>query len=293
MNVARKLREALSAEPTGPAVSGTWRPISLCLDDTACEFLNVGVMFTSGDQVEVRMLDTFDRLKCLYDTRVDQRALEHLLLDIEATLVATQGDVGDQLSDTIRLGQPLHAAGDSAEAIVDEFFADVVTLARPRHGREASRFRYCSSSKLRHTLLALMTERLGMQASRIIQEQPYRLRMATGHTIDVDVPLLSGQAVGSIVSAWYKSPLVVENNILQTHSDLNLVTSQSQRRASLSVLLPGQDCGLSAKEHARVSDKANEKLQRLQHAGVTVLRDDTTTGLTEQTIDWWRQHGAA
>lgn len=293
MNVARKLRETLSAEQAMPAVSGTWRPISLCLDDTACEFHNVGVMLTHGDQVEVRMLDTFERLRCLYDSRVDQRALEHLLFDIEASLISTHGDVGDQLSDTIRLGKPLHAAGESAEAIVDEFFADVVTLARPRLGREASRFRYCSSSKLRHTLLALMTERLGMQASRIIQHQPYRQHMSTGHTIDVEVPLLSEQAVGSIVSAWYKSPMVVENNILQAHSDLSLVTSQSQRRASLSVLLPGKECGLSAKEYARVSEKATEKLQRLQHAGVTVLRDDTTAGLTEQTIDWWRQHGAA
>lgn len=293
MNVARNLRERLTAKQARPAISGTWRPISLCLDDTACEFLNVGVMFTHGGHVEVRMLDTFDRLKCLYDSRIDERTLEHLLVDIEATLVAKRGDVGDQLSDTIRLGQPLPAAGESAEAIVDEFFADVVTLARPHQGREASRFRYCSSSKLRHTLLALMTERLGIQASRVIQERPYRLHMKTGHTIDVDVPLLSEQAVGSVVSAWYKSPLVVENNILQAHSDLSLVTSQTQRRASLSVLLPGKDCGLSAKEHARVSEKATEKLQRLQHAGVAVLRDDTTVGLTEQTIEWWRQHGAA
>lgn len=293
MNVVRNLRERLTAKQARPAVSGTWRPISLCLDDTACEFLNVGVMFTHGSHVEVRMLDTFDRINCLYDTRVDERALEHLLVDIEATLVAKRGDIGDQLSDTIRLGQPLAAAGESAEAIVDEFFADVVTLARPRQGREAPQFRYCSSSKLRHTLLALMTERLGIQASRVIQERPYRLQMKTGHSIDVDVPLLSEQAVGSVVSAWYKSPLVVENNILQAHSDLSLVTSHTERRASIAVLLPGKECGLSAREHARVSDKATEKLQRLQHAGVVVLRDDTTTGLAEQTIDWWRDHGAA
>ncbi|WP_027967297.1 hypothetical protein [Halomonas halocynthiae] len=293
MNVARKLRQALSAPQETPAVSGHWRTISLCLDDTACEFLNVGVMFSHAGQVEIRMLDTFDRLQCLYDQRVDQRMVEHLLLDIEATLVDTHGEVGSQLSDTIRLGQPLHAAGESAESLVDEFFADVVTLARPGTEREPARFKYRSTHKLRYTLLQLMTERMGLRASHIIQERPYRLTMPTSHTVDIDVPLLSSEAVGSIASAWYKSPIVVENNILQAHSDLSLITSQTKRRASLSVLLPGKDCGLSAKEHARINEAASEKLQRLQHAGVSVLRDDTTAGLAEQTIEWWQQHGAA
>lgn len=293
MNVARKLKEVLSTDQAGPAISGTWRSISLCLDDTACEFHNVGVMFTHGGQVEVRMLDTFERLKCLYDSRVDQRTLEYLLSDIEATLIATQGDVSGQLSDTIRLGQPLHAAGASAEDIVDEFFADVVTLARPRRGRVASRFRYRSNSKLRHAMLALMTKRLGMEASHVIQDQPYRLLMKSGHTIDVDVPLLSGQAVGSIVSAWYKSPMVVENNILQAAADLNLVASNSKRQPAMSVLIPDAESGLDHKERRQVETAAHKKLERFEQAGGIVLRDNSTAGLVEQTIDWWAKHSAA
>lgn len=292
MNFASRLKESLTTDNT-PAVSGTWRTISVCLDDTACEFLNVGIVFSQGKSVEVRMLDTFERLKCLYDNHIDKTQLQYLLMDIEATLAQSQGEMPEYLSDTIRLGQPLVAQGEDAESIIDEFFQDVVTLARPRFRREASRFRYRSTSKLRHTMLELLTESMGLSADRIIQEQPHRLLLKNGQSIDVDVPLLSGSAVGSIVSAWYKSPLVVENNILQAGSDVTLVASNSSRRPAISVLLPSADSGLSHKERSQVETIAHHKLERLERAGVAILRDDSTVGLTEQTVDWWAKHGAA
>lgn len=292
MSFTSRLKATLT-DSTPPAVSGTWQPISLCLDDTACEFLNVGVVFSHGGSVEVRMLDSFERLKCLYDTRIDKNQIQHLLMDIEETLRKSRGVMPAYLSDTIRLGQPLFAQGDNAEAIVDEFFMDVVTLARPRAGKEASRFHYRSTSKLRVTLLDLMAERLNLQADTIIQAQPYRLGLNNGKTIDVDVPLLSGAAVGSIVSAWYKSPMVVENNILQATSDLNLVASNSRRQPAMSVLIPSAESGLDHKERRQIETAAHRKLERFERAGGIVLRDNTTAGLAEQTIDWWAKHSAA
>lgn len=292
MNLAARLKETLTDESL-PAVSGSWRPISLCLDDTACEFLNVGVVFASGTSVEVRMLDTFDRLKCLYDTRINQAHLQHLLMDIEASLIATKGDLPDSLSDTIRLGPSLFAQGENAESIVDAFFEDVVTLARPRTDQTRSQFRYRSSSKVTSMVLMMMREKLGFSASRVIQDQDYRLSLNNGKTIDVDVPLLSDSAVGSVVSAWYKSPMVVENNILQAGADLTLVASNSKRQAAMSVLIPNDKSGLTIKEREQVEKVVTRKLDRLERSGVVVLRDNSTAGLAEQTTKWWRERGAA
>ncbi|MBR9923685.1 MAG: hypothetical protein GYB28_01680 [Gammaproteobacteria bacterium] len=292
MNLAARLKETLTDESL-PVVTGSWRPISLCLDDTACEFLNVGVVFASGTSVEVRMLDTFDRLKCLYDTRINQAHLQHLLMDIEASLIATKGDLPDSLSDTIRLGPSLFAQGEDAESIVDAFFEDVVTLAKPRKNQAPSQFRYRSSSKVCSSVLELMKEQLGFNANRVIQDQPLRLPLNNGRTIDVEVPLLSTNAVGSVVSAWYKSPMVVENNILQAGADLSLVASHSKRQAAMSVLIPNNKSGLSAKEREHVESTANRKLERFERSGIVVLRDDSTAGLAEQTIKWWRERGAA
>lgn len=68
MTFVNSLRESLSANQS-PPVAGHWHAISLCLDDTACEFLNIGVAFVHGSHIEVRMLDTFERLECLYHKR--------------------------------------------------------------------------------------------------------------------------------------------------------------------------------------------------------------------------------
>lgn len=292
MNLATRLKDKLSSD-AAPKVAGKWRPISLCLDDTACEFLNVGVVFSHGSQVEVRMLDSFERLKCLYDTRIDQTQLQHLLMDIEASLIATKGDLPGRLSDTIRLGPALLAQGESAEGVVDTFFEDVVTLARPRQNQSRSTFKYRSSSKISAMVLDIMKEQLGVNASRVIQEQPYRLPLRNGKTMDIDVPLLSSSAVGSVVSAWYKSPMVVENNILQAGADLSIVASNSSRQPAMSVLIPNDKSGLTLKERSQVESSAQRKLERFERAGITVLRDDSTAGLAEQTIKWWSERGAA
>ncbi|SJN14852.1 hypothetical protein CZ787_17220 [Halomonas citrativorans] len=292
MNLAARLKETLTAEES-PTVSGNWRPISMCLDDTACEFLNVGVVFAHGSHVEVRMLDSFERLKCLYDTRINQSHLQHLLMDIEACLISTKGDLPDCLSDTIRLGPSLFAQGEDAESIVDAFFEDVVTLARPRKNQAPSQFRYRSSSKVCTSVIELMKERLGFSASRVIQDQPLRLPLSNGKTIDVEVPLLSSSAVGSVISAWYKSPMVVENNILQAGADLSLVASNSQRQAAMSVLIPNDKSGLTIKEREQVEKAIYRRLERFERSGITVLRDDSTAGLAEQTTQWWSKRGAA
>lgn len=292
MTVASRIRAKLSEPQSPPTVAGKWRSISLCLDEDAGEFFNVGVLFEHHAGVEVRMLDNFDRVKCLFDTRVDPNDLARLLLDIESTIIHLGHQLPDELGSTIRLGQPLYASGDSAEDVVDEFFTDTVTLARPRPGAREYAFRYQSTPKIRQTMFDLMKERMHMQASRIIQDDRFELKLRTGHRIELDVPLLSSSASGTIVSAWYKSPLVVENNLLQASADLNLIRSNSDRVAALSVLVPGKESGLSAAEYNKLTSTTQRQLDRIRLSGIEVLEAGSTPELADQTITWWRDRCA-
>lgn len=294
MNLHAKLRQRIGEQSAQPdKVTGNWRAISLCLDEDAGEFLNVGVVFAYGEKIEVRMLDTFDRIKCFYDTRVDQHDLSRLLNDIEASLYDMHGDLPSSLGNSIRLSDPLWAAGTSAEAVVDTFFGDVVTLARPRTSIESSRFRYQSTPKLRIGIFDIMKQRLHMQASRIIQEERHQLRLRTGHHIEIDVPLLSSSASGTIVSAWYKSPLVVENNLLQASADLNLIRSNTDRsEAALSVLVPDAESGLSKSEFNKLDAATRRQIEKIRATGIDVLEAKDTGALADRTIDWWRSRCA-
>ncbi|WP_322528951.1 hypothetical protein R5R73_04750 [Salinicola sp. LHM] len=290
MSFAAHLRERLGDAQT-PPVSGTWRPISLCLDDVSGEFLNVGIAFQHQAGIEVRMLDTFHRLQCLYDKRIERNQLQHLLMDIEETLIRHPDDrLPDSLADTIRLGQPAFAQGENPEAIIDAFFHDIVTLARPRPGAESDRFRYRSTPKIRAEVLDGLYERMGILADKVIQLKPSQIPLRNGRQIEVDVPLMSKGAAGTIASAWYKNPMVVENTILRAESDLMHVASNTGRRPILSILLPSSDSGLTHKERERVERAADRKLGRMEFAGCKIIRDDHPAGLIEQTYDvWWRE----
>lgn len=292
MNSVAGLRARLSepSEPSSRMLEGEWRPISACLDEDTGEFLNVGVLFAYQGRVEVRMLDSFDRIKCLYGGRIDPHDLTYLLNDIEETIMEVgPQNLPEMLSDSIRIGEALYASGATAEAVVDEFFFDVVTLGKPHERQKDAGFRYRSNSKVRETVFEIMKEKMHLDASKIIQDSRFNLKMHSGHRIEVDVPLLSDTAAGGIVSAWYKSPLVVENNLLQASADLLLVNSNTNRhKASMSVLVPTAESGLDAKEFTKHYETTHRQLDRLSKSGIEIIQAASVDVLANLTIDWWR-----
>ncbi|MBD9671604.1 hypothetical protein IB275_13560 [Pseudomonas sp. PDM21] len=289
MNSLASLRSQLRDQAKGPKVAGHWRPISIRLDQDVDEFLNVGVVLSYSGKAEVRMLDSFDRIKCLYDDRIDNRELQFLLQDIESSLIKAGDNFPDILSESIKLGPPLFASGETPEEIVDRFFEAAVTLGRPRGKINDAGFRYRSTPKLKSIIIDKLTETLGMRASEIVQDERYQLKMKSGHVIEIDVPLLSQSASGHIVSAWYKSPLVVDHNLLQASADLNLIRSNTDRqRASLSVLVPGDDCGMDIKELSKHRDVLHKQLDRLDKSGIEILQADSEDKLAELTTNWWK-----
>lgn len=288
MSDLARLRERLMTTEQS-VVSGHWRPIRACLDEDTGEFLNVGVLFQHGTKVEVRMLDSFERIKCLYSNRIDLDSLSHLMMDIEDTIRQYPSNLPTELSDTICLGEALFAQGKDAESVVDEFFFDVVTLGMPTAKTRNNNFRYRSTHKVRETLFEIMREKMALNADRVICSDHYRLMLNNKAVIDVDVPLLSKDAAGGVVSAWYKSPLVVENNLLQAVSDLLLITNNSERKlASLSVLMPNASSGMSGTEFTKHQDATRKQLDRVNSYGIEVIEAHSSDVLANLTIDWWQ-----
>jgi len=286
MTILARLKQKVASSPVPVRVNGQWRPIQMCLDQDADEYLNVGIMFCHAGKVDVRMLDTFDRVKCLYGGRVNIKSLTHYLHDIEEFIFSSKDKLPDTISSNVRLGPSLYASGDSPEAVVEEFFSDVVTLGRPKDTSRSEAFRYTSTPKLRDGLFQIMRQKMALSASAIIKDERYRLHLKNG-TIDVDVPLLSSTAVGSVVSVWYKSPVVAEKNILQAFSDLTLVSNNSDRVGALSILVPNERSGMDHLEFKRVSDVIDKQLERVERSGLAVIKAPSTDELALKTIDWW------
>lgn len=293
MNIAQRIKAAMPRSTPGPKVSGYWQNISMCFDEDAREFFNVGVIFKHGTAVEVRMLDSFERISCLFDDRISKADLGRLMNDIETTLIECGPEIPGSLGDTIRLGTPLYAAGDSAEIVVDGFFEDIVTLGRPKAGAKDQRFRYKSNAKLRSNVIDLLHERLDLQASRIIRPDRYSVDLGSGNTYEADIPLMSSTAAGCIVSGWYKSSVVVENNILRASADLNIVrTATARTDAVISILVPGDQSGMGKKDLLKIQRSTDDHLNRVRASGIEVIEASNTPELAEKTAAWWESHCA-
>lgn len=286
MTILARIKQKVSDASAHQRICGHWRPIQMCLDEDTGEYLNVGVVFSSQSEIEVRMLDTFDRIKCLYGKRVSLRDLTYYLHDIEEFLFENRFHLPNEISSNVRLGPSLYASGLSAESVVTEFFEDVVTLGKTKGLKKIEAFRYTSTPKLRDSLFQIMRQKMALSASAIIQESRYRLKLKNG-TLDVDIPLLSTSSAGSVISVWYKSPVVAEKNILQAASDLALVTSNTDRSGALSILVPTEKSGMDRLEYRRVSDVIEKQLERLDRSGIEILRAPSTDELAAQTINWW------
>lgn len=296
MNTLSKLRERLKSQDTS-LTRGEWRPIKICLDEDTGEFLNAGVMFQHSAGVEVRMLDNFERLQCLYDKRINTDNLNHMLIDIEETIRHHKGVFADSIiSNHVHLGPSRFAAGHSPESVVNEFFSDVVTLGRTSTKTKGNNFVYQSSQKTRDILLTIMRQKMFLDAERIIQNEPYFLKLRNGErSLPVDIPLLSASAASTIVSAWYKSPMVVENNILHASTDLILLSSNDYniQNKAVSVLMPDKNCGMSATEFSKHQDVANNQIDRLQNCGIQVITAGSSDVLADETVKWWQKQLAA
>lgn len=284
------LRNKLREERTPDQyVSGRWRTIRYCFDEDAGEFFNVGVVFTSGKRVEVRMLDTFDRLTCLFDKRIHTPDLERILHSIEDSILEIGSDLPPRLGENIVLGDALYASGADAESIADTFYQDMVTLGRPKSANRSA-FRYRTTRRVLDTISDHLRETMPLAADRIIQQERFPLTLKTGNKIPLDIPLIGEKASGTVVSAWYKSPIVVENNLLSASADLQLMRTNSDRtQAALSVLIPDEQSGLTAKELDKLTSATRRQLDRIDASGIEIIESHATIDLARRTAQWWEK----
>lgn len=286
--ITKSLRERLKATSQNQKSVGHWQAISIKFDEIANEFLNVGIIYThSASQKEVRMLDSFEKVKCLYGKRIDTDYLAVFLQDLESYLYSSNFDSNPYISNQVRLGSKLFGSGETPEDIVGRLFDSIVTLGQISKAEKIHRFQYTSTPKLRQTVIHLMKQQLGISANEIIQEQPYQLNLRNGRKMLVDLPLLNHKAAGSIVSGWYKSPIVVENNILKASQDIITAVSNSDRIGSLSILTPDRNCGLSDKDYNVLEAIFDEQFDKLSANGIDVLTSKTTDDLARKTVAWW------
>jgi len=293
--MSMKLFSKLAAQPNTLPSIGHWAPIRYCFDQDTGEFLNVGVIYRSGAEVAVRMLDTPERLKCLYDDRLNLEDVFYRFQSVENEIITNarsrNGEICE-LADDFQVGDMLYAAGEDPFDIALSMYEDVVTLGRSKVTK-SERFVYKSHVSVKNDVTDYLREQLPDTSESFIQKDAFVINVGR-REVAINVPLVGQNSCGDVISAYYKDNVRIENALLKAESNLYQMKRYGHKNLlSLSVLkMPSRLPGVTNKEWNAINSLVCDQLDRLDAQGVSVLESDDATELGRKTLDWWRERAA-
>lgn len=271
-------------------VNGEWRAIKYSPNPASGESLNIGVTFKSNSgHTCVRMLDHFERIKCLYDHTISDTDFHYLMEEIEHRILKNDTHIlADSYSGIIDIGPAFYAQGDNEEKIVDSFYDSIVTLGKERT-KTTRRFRPFSAPKLRHEVLDNFRLKFPLTAEKFIQEEPYNIPIR-GSSFPTDLPLVGENTVGAITSAYYKSTATIGANIMHSITDITMARMHgNKKKASLSLLRPGKNADLSQSEFRKINTELDKLLFKVESLDITLLEGISQSEVSEKTANWWEK----
>lgn len=287
-----RARTAASTADGVPPVRGVLFPIHLLPDPIAGDRLTIGVAFVDAAGVShCRLLDSMDRLRCLYGDRVDVESFVVLRDVVEADLQGTMRPPAPwSPSDNIVFGEALPATGISVQRILDRAFGALVPMADDP-ANAGQRTAPVLTKRLQENVRQQLVKKFGLEAASLFKGGPIRVQL--GHSLRshrVKLPIhdrISGHA-GSIVSAFTAHRETVNNNLTDAVANLLAVRVADQARPlGLFVLTPtvqdfeGRDIGAAQARVAELTELAGS-------TGVQVFQHHTTDALTDAVWEWRR-----
>ncbi|WP_319557930.1 hypothetical protein [Thiomicrorhabdus sp.] len=260
---------------------GEWQRIYIEPNPITGERYNVGVALHINGQTYTRLIDTTDRLKCLFSKPAlhnIQFAIKHIQ-DVYKTK--------DSVPDIFGLSAPLPASGTDINTLLADLYDDVVPLGRPFRALQDDTFKAkITKGQLITDVYDYLKQKHQLQANQIIPQNQSLTIDDDGHT--VDVPLLSQSRIADLISATYARAFDVERIINQSVVDLSAVRSYKKRfdQAGLFLLKPTLDLGFTKQETTQAEQAIDNLLWKLKRDFYLSV-EDTPLALAESAAHWF------
>jgi len=288
MNSAVEKMQRLFLPTPHHNVTGEWFKICLSPNVASGERLNIGVAFVeeARQTVHARLIEELDKLGPLYGEGFEDQVL-FLAKTVRHTLSRCDFEPP---SPNITYSERKFAAGESPQEIVERIFSAVVSLFSPAEPQPARLARATSftNDQVRKHVFEAMKRRAGLAADRIIAEDPVYLVKEQGKTYAFDLPLRMPDRLGTIVSAGYRTPVPLENNLLRASLDLETAKEIFRRdRLGFFVLRPGADSVDFGPEHLLQIDNVIDVVGwKLHKQGVHIGVEDSHERLADEVLAW-------
>lgn len=205
-----------------PQSRGTWQNVRWRPHPSTGELLNVGVVFhEETGRVHVRVLESFERLKCMYGPGISSQA--RFLMQVIKEAVAAKVEIP---SPSAFLSEQKFASGESPDEVVRALFEATVPLGAPKGNKKPDTDANVipDTASVRRVVLDHLREIGGLRANSIISSEGALAVPSEGRTHFLDIPLQTRQALGTIVSAGAARP-TDELQLLRADADLHIARS--------------------------------------------------------------------
>ncbi|MGX2088595.1 hypothetical protein [Xanthomonas axonopodis] len=200
------------------SVKGRWQSVRWIPNLATGEMLNIGVRFEEDNGLaHIRMLNDFDRIKCLYDEALASEA--RFLISV----VMDPIHLGSSLpTPNVFLSEKKYASGPSASSVIEDLYLHVVPLARPHPKKRKERILVSNQThEVRKIVFDEMRRISGLSADRIISSEKTLYVREGDDTHYLDIPLQTQRALGTIISTQ-SAPSNAELQLLRADSDLQI-----------------------------------------------------------------------
>lgn len=275
----------IAYHPDPEPFSGTWSALVWQPELTGVQRFVVGVVVRGQGQQEARLMSEPGRLDCFFRPRSIASDFAWLISMARSHLAQAQPEAPLSIPVlNLTATPPQFVSGESAHALADELFAQLVPAAHDEVKTPPER-PYLDTASLRALVHDELKRIAGLDYNRIVREAGDVIRERGDHTFDVDI--ITERAVGSVISADYKSLATIERNLLRASHDVQAYSGSRNKDArGIFIFDPIERPGLTAKERKDVDNFLHEERWKLDCAGFNVATNYTPELLARDVKDW-------
>lgn len=270
------------SKPKTHSVKGLWFLIQWSPDDYSMERFNIGVAFQSDSgEREVKLCNSPKMLSYWYG----QDLTKQLSLIRKVATHTFKNQFSKNVASTYFSENGVHyqpmgfAQGDIIENILNLLYRDAVVMGRRAH--DTVREAYTTTRRVITLVKDALSEIDGLSA--IMPDDPM---IETRSGIAVKVPIQYKNNAGTIVSADYGTSESVENELLRSFRDVDLIIGDDEfGNVNSFLLLPTSQ----KRDSKKIDDLVGDYISSLKTKGVVTLTAHQPLSLAREIDDWYKK----
>lgn len=274
------LDELIKSETEKPLVSGQFFQIQATPDIVTQERFNIGVALDVDGQLYCKMMDNFERIRCLYG----ESYINTFKLFVEAAELSVQ-DNAFAASKHLHFSERSTFKGESVEEILNYLFEDTVPLNRPTQKQMVEKKEAGTRLKqLIDYLRDFAKTNYSGNASEFFPDYSDVLVKHGNYTVPINIPIRSDRKLGTVILANQRSAQSVETNLNRGATNIHIAKNTDKHNKECGVIV------LSSNFEEAPDIAIQSKLDRfyldMDSSDISIISHTEKEALAESTLDW-------